>query len=102
MSDEAPRSSKHVLRLLNRHITSDAAVDRMEVTTTVRQASDGIRFRAVTTVTRPKMRNEAEYAELDREVAVAFKSLPGCDGTYSLAGVSQTYEVEWDGICRPI
>jgi len=102
MADEAPLSSKYVRRMLTRHVTSDAAIDRMEVTTTVRQASDGIRFRAVTTVTQPRMRNEYEWNALYLEVEEAFKRLPGYIGRHSFAGVSQTYEVEWDGICRPV
>jgi hypothetical protein len=103
MTDMAPISSNRVLHTLNRYLfdaVPEQIIDRMEVSTVAREDRHGA-YRAVSTVARPKRNTEAQYHEMDRAVAEAFKRLPGFAGSYSVT-MGTSYEVEWDGICRPV
>lgn len=96
MADEAPMSSTYLRRRLVSGGVADFADAEPQVATEVNR-----RGRAVSTVKRPRVGSQQRYHELDRMVCAVFKELPGCNGSYSIAGVSQEYEVEWDGILRP-
>lgn len=97
MPDDYPLSTRHVERVLARaELITDDAYDRMTISTRT-----DTRHRAVTTVSRPVLRDANDQTEADRAVVAALRKLPGAEQGIPFAGVSQTWEVTWDGILRP-
>lgn len=102
MNDEAPKSSRHVRHALYRTEIDPNVIDHLDIVTIVDHKG-----RAVTILQRPQSRNPimiagvTEQERWDAEVRRVLNELPGSTGC-SLAGVSQTYEATWTGVCRPI
>lgn len=104
MTDRAPQSSNAVRRALFRHVERGDLVERLEISTAVVLPPDGT-YRAVTEVERPTWDRHrigpAEMQLFDSGVAQAFKTLPGCNGSYRIS-MGRTYEVDWTGVTRPV
>lgn len=99
-SDQAPVSSRYVYHHMIRHGLHGVAADRLEPSSrVVGHAPDQ---RVQTTIRRPRVASEREQEGCDREVRGILGKLPGADRSIPLAGVSQTFTVEWDGIRAPI
>ena len=102
-ADQAPRSSQRARLKILRHLPEayEYHLDRMAVTTAVREMADG-NHRAVTTVTRPCAGGpDARRYAFDNVVLNALRELPGADGNITIT-VGHTYEVEWDGVRVPV
>lgn len=98
MPDHAPRSTRHVERFIGKvGLIPDDVYMRMRIETVVTYDD-----RARTTVSRPVMRNAIDQDPVDRAVEAQLRKLPGADPGIPFAGVSQTWEVTWDGIRRPV
>lgn len=98
MTDQAPVSSRHVrLKLHNLANIPEATVERMEITTRITRDD-----RAETTVRMPRQPMPAVWDRWHNEILQALRYLEGADQGIPFAGVGQTFEVVWDGICRPI
>jgi len=98
MANEAPISNRHAERRISRvDLLDDETFIRMSITTVI-DHNDRVR----TTVSRPVMRNANDQNTVDRAVEAALRRLPGADAGIPFAGVSQTWEVTWDGIRRPV
>jgi hypothetical protein len=98
MADQAPESSKYVLRMIG--LSRDLAgldLSQIEVTTAVRGPS----MRAETTITRPGSKTLDQSYERDRAFLDVFKKLSGFSGSYTIT-MGRTYTVEWDGVRAPI
>lgn len=98
MSNQAPRSNRHVERRISRvELIPDEVFLRMRIETVVTHDE-----RARTTVSRPVLRNALDQDPADRAVEAQLRKLPGADAGIPFAGVSQTWTVTWDGVCRPV
>lgn len=86
--------------LLIRAGVAEFVIEGMEITTAVIAGAD-LRYRARTVVSRPTRLGPAALTEVDRQVTAAFKVLPGYPGSHAIT-MGKTYEVEWQGITRPI
>jgi hypothetical protein len=98
MVDQAPESSKHVLRMigLSRDL-ADLDLSQIEITTAVR----GLSMRAETTITRSQAGTIKQSYERDRAFREVFRELPGYSDSYAIT-MGRTYTIEWDGIRAPI
>lgn len=97
MADQAPKSTRRVMRELQRTIIPDRWLQLMPIETRV--ASDR---KAETTIGRP-WRSEPfpVAADLDRAVSDALHRLPGEPRTHHIT-MGRMFTVEWDGIRAPI
>lgn len=96
MTDQAPESTRYVMRQLQRTEIPDRYLDLMPVETAVTA-----RRTAETTIGRPwsaDLMNRDVYDAIMRDL---FRDLPGCSGTYGVT-MCRTFTVEWDGIRAPI
>lgn len=98
MTDAAPVSSRHVrLKLHNLVNIPEIVIERLEITTAI-TAWD----RAHTTVQRPDAGPRLDLQEKwDAETLAALRYLEGADSSVVMT-MGRTFEVEWDGVCRPI
>ena len=98
MTDQAPVSSRHVrIKLHNLAFIPEAVIERMEIWTEITKND-----RALTTVRMPAHPDRQTWDYWYREIVRALCYLEGADSGTPFAGVSQTFAVEWAGICRPI
>lgn len=99
MTDQAPVSSQHVrLKLHNLVNMPERVIEQMEITTTITKHD-----RAETTVRMPGNSRRDVWERWWSEILQVLRfHLEGADGAVPFAGVTQTFTVEWDGICRPI
>lgn len=97
MTDQAPVSSQHVrLKLVKMADVPERELMRISIVTTITRDD-----RAETTVTIPQTPRRDVQHQWYQEMQKALQALDGTR-TVSMAGVSQTFTVTWDGICRPI
>lgn len=96
--DEAPVSSHHVrVKLLRLADLPERKVSSMEIVTKVNQHD-----RAVTTVRLPRDLNSLDWQLWYDQILQALRYLDGADSGIPFAGVTQEFDVTWDGVCRPI
>jgi hypothetical protein len=99
--DQAPVSSQHVrIKLNNLANIPERVIGKMQIVTRVDRND-----RASTTVHMPQEATSIPSDEWQlwwKEIHQALLYLEGADSGIPFAGVSQTFEVTWDGICRPI
>lgn len=93
--DEAPESSRAVRNALGRSELEYTTIERMQITTRITHNN-----RAETSVRQPPAGDPELWGFYNRVIREALLKLPGADGV-PFAGVGQTHDVTWDGICRP-
>lgn len=96
MSDNAPESTRRVLRYIVHSYLPREVTERAEATTEITRD-----LRARTTMTRPRSSDHALQREYDTEMYRFLRTLPGADPG-SVATDGRTFTVEWDGIRAPI
>lgn len=96
MTDEAPRSSMHVMRRLSSVAIPDRVLAQIEIVTMADRDD-----RAVTRVSRPVAQGPADQELWDQEIQRALRSLKGAGNSMTIT-MGRWFTIEWDGICRPV